>query len=58
MYDMMVTPAEIKGIDTLDFCRMMNIDTAEFNRRILDANLKTLQFALPFLKTCLLPKCR
>jgi len=40
MYDMMVTPAEIKGIDTLDFCRMMNIDTAEFNRRILDAKFK------------------
>ena len=40
MYDLMVTPAEIKGIDTLDFCRMMEIDTAEFNRRILDARLK------------------
>jgi len=40
MYDMMVTPAEIKGIDTLDFCRIMEIDTAEFNRRILDAKFK------------------
>jgi len=40
MYDMMVTPAEIKGIDTLDFCRMMEIDTVEFNRRILDAKFK------------------
>jgi len=40
MYDMMVTPAEIKGIDTLEFCRMMEIDTAEFNRRILDARFK------------------
>ena len=40
MYDMMVTPAEIKGIDTLEFCRMMEIDTAEFNRRILDAKFK------------------
>jgi len=40
MYDMMVTPAEIKGIDTLDFCRMMDIDTAEFSRRILDAKFK------------------
>ena len=40
MYDMMVTPAEVKGIDTLEFCRMMQIDTAEFNRRILDAKFK------------------
>ena len=40
MYDMMVTPAEVKGIDTLEFCRIMQIDTAEFNRRILDAKFK------------------
>ena len=40
MYDMMVTPAEIKGIDTLEFCRMMEIDTAEFNRRIIDEKIK------------------
>jgi len=40
MYDMVVTPAEIKGIDTLEFCRMMEIDTTEFNRRILDAKFK------------------
>ena len=40
MYDLMVTPAEIKGIDTLDFCRMMEIDTVEFNRRIIDAKFK------------------
>ena len=40
MYDLMVTPAEIKGIDTLEFCEMMEIDTAEFNRRILDAKFK------------------
>jgi penicillin-binding protein 2 len=40
MYDLVVTPAEIKGIDTLEFCRMMEIDTAEFKRRILDARFK------------------
>ncbi|HJS55497.1 MAG TPA: penicillin-binding protein 2 [Chitinophagaceae bacterium] len=40
LFDMMVTPAEIRGIDTLDFCRMMEIDTAEFKRRILDAKFK------------------
>ena len=40
MYDLMVTPAEVKGIDTTEFCRMMEIDTAEFKRRLLDAKLK------------------
>jgi penicillin-binding protein 2 len=40
MYDLMVTPSEIKGIDTLEFCQIMEIDTVEFNRRILDAKFK------------------
>jgi penicillin-binding protein 2 len=40
MYDLMVTPAEVKGIDTLEFCRMMGIDSSEFRRRILDAIVK------------------
>ena len=40
MYDLMVTPAEIKGIDTLEFCKMMEIDTTEFRRRILEARFK------------------
>ncbi len=39
-YDLLVTPAEIKGIDVGEFCRLMYIDSAEFNKRILDARLK------------------
>jgi penicillin-binding protein 2 len=40
MYDLMVTPAEVKGIDTLEFCRMMSIDTAEFKKKIVEAIVK------------------
>lgn len=40
MYDLMVTPAEVKGIDTMEFCRMMSIDTADFKKRILEARIK------------------
>ncbi len=40
IYDLMVVPAEVKGIDTAEFCRMMGIDTTEFNKKILDARLK------------------
>lgn len=40
IFDLMVTPAEAKGIDTLDFCRLMNIDTSEFRKRMVDAILK------------------
>ena len=40
IFDLMVTPAEVKGLDTLDFCRLMNMDTADFHRRMLDAIVK------------------
>jgi len=40
MYDLMVTPAEVKGIDTLEFCRMMGIDSAEFKKRMVEAIVK------------------
>lgn len=40
MFDLMVTPSEVRGIDTLEFCRMMEIDTAEFKKRIVEAIIK------------------
>ncbi|MFI5129992.1 MAG: penicillin-binding protein 2 [Chitinophagales bacterium] len=40
MYDLMVTPAEIKNLDTFAFCRLMEIDTAEFRFRIREASFK------------------
>jgi penicillin-binding protein 2 len=40
MFDLMVTPAEIKNFDTTSFCRLMEIDTAEFVKRIRDVIYK------------------
>ncbi len=40
MYDLMVTPSEVKNIDTLEFCNMMEIDMAMFRKRIRDASFK------------------
>jgi penicillin-binding protein 2 len=40
LYDLMVTPAQVKNIDTGYFCQLLNIDTAEFRSRILDARIK------------------
>src|SRR5690348_3164259 len=40
MFDLMVTPAEIKNLDTAAFCQVMEIDTAEFKKRIKDAAFK------------------
>ena len=40
MYDLTVTPSQVKNIDTIAFCTLLEIDTAEFRKRILDARYK------------------
>ena len=40
IFDLMVTPSEAKGIDTLSFCRLMNMDTSEYRKRIVEAIVK------------------
>ncbi|HTQ64613.1 MAG TPA: penicillin-binding protein 2 [Puia sp.] len=40
LYDLMVTPSQVKNIDTTYFCQLMDIDTAEFRSRIADARFK------------------
>ena len=40
MYDLMVTPSQLKGIDTATLCRILGIDTAQFKERVLTAIIK------------------
>ena len=40
IYDLMVVPGKIKGTDTMALCNILNIDTAEFRKRIINAVLK------------------
>jgi penicillin-binding protein 2 len=40
LYDLMVTPSQVKNIDTAYFCQLMDIDTADFRSRIIDARFK------------------
>jgi len=40
MYDLVVTPNQVKGIDTAALCGLLGIDTVEFRRRILEAAFK------------------
>ena len=40
MYDLMVTPSQVKNIDTPYFCQIMGIDRQEFRDRIGDARSK------------------
>jgi len=38
--DLMVVPSKIKGTDTMTLCSILNIDTAEFRKRIVSAIIK------------------
>jgi penicillin-binding protein 2 len=40
MYDLMVTPSQVKGVDTMALCRIIGIDTTEFRKRIITAIIK------------------
>ena len=40
MFDLMVTPSEMRNVDTAYLCRLLDIDTAEFKKRIITALIK------------------
>jgi penicillin-binding protein 2 len=40
MFDLMVTPFQIKGVDTMALCNILKIDTAEFKKRIVNSIIK------------------
>ncbi|MFT3825714.1 MAG: penicillin-binding protein 2 [Chitinophagaceae bacterium] len=40
MFDLVVTPKEVKRIDTASLCKILGIDVEEFNKRIRDARFK------------------
>lgn len=40
MYDLVVTPNEVKNIDTASLCTLLQIDTAEFVKRMTEARIK------------------
>jgi penicillin-binding protein 2 len=40
MYDLEVTPSQIKGVDTAYLCKLLSIDTVEFRKRMVTAIIK------------------
>lgn len=40
MYDLMVIPSEVRGVDTAFLCNLLEIDIAEFNRRIVNSIIR------------------
>lgn len=55
-YDLMVTPSQAKGIDTLLFCQLMDIDTAEYRKRIINAIIKNKAFRPSVFESSLTPQ--
>ena len=54
IYDLMVTPSKLKGIDTAALCKILAIDTAEFRKRIINAIIKNRSYR-PSVFEALLP---
>lgn len=44
MYDLMVTPNQVRGADTATLCDILGIDTAEFRKRLLTAVIKNTSY--------------
>ena len=40
IYDLMITPNKLKGVDTFSLCKILGIDTAQFNKKLLDVVIK------------------
>ncbi len=40
IYDLMVLPNKLKGMDTLALCKILDLDTAQFNKKIVDIIIK------------------
>ena len=54
IYDLMVTPSKLKNLDTAALCKILNIDTAEFRKRIINAIIKNRSYR-PSVFEALLP---
>lgn len=55
MFDLVVTPNEAKKIDTMALCELLEIDTVEFKKRMLDATLKNGPFRPSIFEDLLAP---
>ena len=40
LYDLVVIPSQLRGVDTIAICNIVGIDTAEFKKRVINAIVK------------------
>jgi penicillin-binding protein 2 len=55
LYDLMVTPSQVKIMDTAFFCLLLEIDSTEFRSRLLDARIKNGPFRPSIFEDLLAP---
>ncbi|HWB24200.1 MAG TPA: penicillin-binding protein 2 [Chitinophagaceae bacterium] len=56
MYDLEVTPSEVKSPDTLTLCNILGIDTVEFKKRVRSAIIKNSYFKPSVFESLLTPE--
>src|SRR5579863_7781775 len=56
LYDLMVTPSQVKNLDTAYFCQLMEIDSAEFRRRLTSPKIKDNPFRAGIFQDLLPPE--
>ncbi len=55
-YDLVVIPSETKGMDTIGLCTLLNIDTAEYKKRMRDIIFKTSSVRIGVFEALLSPE--
>lgn len=55
-YDLMVTPSEVKNVDTAYMCQLLEIDTAQFKDRLITAIIKNGRFRPSAFESLLSPE--
>ncbi len=40
IYDLMIIPNKLKGVDTFSLCRILEIDTTQFNKKVVEVIIK------------------
>ncbi|WP_126969901.1 penicillin-binding protein 2 [Gynurincola endophyticus] len=56
LYDLVVTPSELKNADTFGLCRLLAIDTAQFRKRVNDAIIKNGRYRPSVFQSLLTPE--
>jgi len=58
MFDLVVTPFQVKNLDTSSLCRLLSIDTAEFKKRMVEAIVKNGRFRPTVFEDLLTPEMK